>query len=386
MLNRIISLPEKQSFFLFGPRQTGKSTLIHSILNERSWTVDLLQSDLFLRYARAPETFRAEAEQKIRNEGVASILVDEVQRLPDILNEVHWLLEHYQCRFILTGSSVRKLVRGGSNLLGGRAAVRHLFPFVYQELGDRFDLNEALRYGTLPPTIDCPVEEKIDILIAYANTYLREEIQQEGLVRNLGGFSRLLDLVASRCGELVSFSAFGRECGLPTRTVQSYFEILEDTLVGFRLEPWMKSARRRLVAHPKFYLFDIGVTNAINRRLRADPDPVVRGRLFEQLVVLEVRRMMSYIGSEARVFFWRTNTGAEVDLLIEKHGSLRAAIEIKASANVSGNDFSGLRSFSDAHPGVPRYVVCTAPEPFERDGVSVLPWRRFFERISEVMG
>jgi predicted AAA+ superfamily ATPase len=380
MVNRIISLP-KASFFLFGPRQTGKSTHIRSILDRYSWTVDLLESDVFLRYARSPELFRHEAEHRIRNEKTRTIFVDEVQRLPQLLNEVHLLMEKFPCRFILTGSSARRLRRGGTNLLAGRARERHLFPFVLSEVADEFDLEDALRFGTLPPVFGRPTREKIDILQAYANTYLREEIQQEGIVRNLGGFSRFLDVAAAQSGELVNFSAFGRECRLPTRTVQSYYEILEDTLVGFRLEPWIKSSRKRLVAHPRFYLFDTGVTNAVNGRLRAPPDPMLRGRLFEQFIILEVSRMISYLGSETRMFFWRTNTGAEVDLLLEKHGALRAAIEIKASGYIAGADFSGLRSFHAERPRVPLSVVCNAAEPYETDGVSVVPWRRFLEGL-----
>lgn len=386
MINRIVDLPPSHSFFLFGPRQTGKSTLIRSIHAGDAWSVNLLEGDTFLRYARSPETFRLEAQRRIEREGTRTIFVDEVQRLPELLNEVHRLLELHQCRFILTGSSARKLRRGGTNLLAGRAVVRELFPFVYAEIPDRFDLEEILRFGTLPAVFEQSPGDKVDILNAYANTYLREEIQQEGIVRNLGGFSRFLDLAAAQNGELVNFSAFGRECGLPTRTVQSYFEILEDTLIGFRLEPWMKSARRRLVAHPKLYLFDTGVTNAINRRLKDEPDSVLRGRLFEQLVVLEVHRMISYLGSEARIYFWRTNVGAEVDLLIENHGRLAAAVEIKASKTISGAAFSGLRSFRDVHFGVPLSVVCTAPEPFERDGIQVVPWRQFFEGLPELLG
>jgi len=386
MINRVVPLPEDRSFFLFGPRQTGKSTLIRSILGNDAWSVNLLEGDTYLRYARSSETFRLEAEQQIKGHGARTVFIDEVQRLPELLNEVHRLLELHQCRFILTGSSARKLRRGGTNLLAGRAVVRNLFPFVYAEIADQFDLEAVLRFGTLPAIFEESLDEKADILNAYANTYLREEIQQEGIVRNLGGFSRFLDLAGAQSGELVNFSAFGRECGLPTRTVQSYFEILEDTLIGFRLEPWMRSARRRLVAHPKFYLFDTGVTNAINRRLKDEPDSVLRGRLFEQLVVLEVHRMISYLGSEAQIFFWRTNSGAEVDLLIELHGSLVAAIEIKASKTISGADFSGLRSFREVHRGAPLFVVCTAPQPFERDGIQIVPWRLFFEGLGGMLG
>ncbi|OHD75179.1 MAG: hypothetical protein A2177_06620 [Spirochaetes bacterium RBG_13_68_11] len=386
MIPRIVDLPKSRSFFLFGPRQTGKSTLVRSRLDASSWSVDLLESDLYLRYARAPEMFRKEAEDRIARKGVTTIFIDEVQRLPDLLNEVHLLIERHGCRFILSGSSARKLRRGGVNLLAGRAVERQLFPFVHAEIANTFDLEDALRFGTLPAVHGRPDAEKADILGAYANTYLREEIQQEGLVRNLGGFSRFLDVAAAQSGELVNFSAFGREAGLPTRTVQSYYDILEDTLIGCRLEPFIKSARRRLVAHQKFYLFDTGVTNAVNRRLAGPPDAALRGRLFEQLMVLETMRMRSYRRSEARLFFWRTNGGAEVDLVVERRGRPAAAFELKAKKRIAGADLTGLRAFNDEHPRVPRAVVCDAPEPYELEGIRILPWKVFFEELPQILG
>jgi predicted AAA+ superfamily ATPase len=386
MIPRIVDLPKSQSFFLFGPRQTGKSTLVRSRLDEASWSVDLLESDLFLRYARAPEAFRREAEEKIKHNRVTTIFIDEVQRLPDLLNEVHLLIERHGCRFILSGSSARKLRRGGVNLLAGRAVERQLFPFVHSEIEDSFNLEDVLRFGTLPAVHGKPDEEKADILGAYANTYLREEIQQEGLVRNLGGFSRFLDVAAAQCGELVNFSAFGREAGLPTRTVQSYYDILEDTLVGYRLEPLVRSARRRMVAHQKFYLFDTGVTNAVNRRLAGPPDAALRGRLFEQLMVLETIRMRSYLRSEAHLYFWRTGAGAEVDLVVERRGRPTAAFEITTKKKIVGADLTGLRAFGDEHPRASRAVICDAPEPLELEGVRILPWRLFLEELPNILG
>jgi len=360
--------------------------LVRSTLGEDSWAVDLLETDTFLRYLRAPELFRREAEQKIADGRAKTIFVDEIQRLPILLNEIHLLLERHKCRFILTGSSARKLRRGGTNLLAGRAVERRLFPFVFAEVSEGFDLEEALRFGTLPAIHGQPMETKIDTLAAYANTYLREEIQQEGLVRNLGGFARFLDVAAAQCGELVNFSAIARECALPTRTVQAYYEILDDTLVAYRLEPWGKSVRKRLVAHSKLYLFDTGVTNALNRRLASPPDRATRRRLFEQLMVLETQRMVWYLKSEARLYFWRTNVGAEVDLLVEKRGQPRAAYEIKAGRRIVRADLTGLRSFREEHPKVPCGVICDAPEEYEIDGMRVLPWREYLQRLPALLG
>ena len=390
MIQRTIELPERGSFFLLGPRQTGKSTLINGLYTGGVWKIDFLLTDVFFKYSKDPALFRREAEEKIGREGINIIFVDEIQRVPLLLNEIHYLIEKYpSCRFILTGSSARKLKRSGADLLAGRAVERHLFPFTFAEIRNSFDLDDALVFGTLPVVFGKPATEKRDILEAYAHVYLREEIQQEGIVRNLGGFSRFLDVAAAQFGEQVSFSAVGRDCGLPVRTVQSYYDILEDTLVGFRLEPWRRSLRKRLSGHPKFYFFDNGVTNAINRRLTGEPDRSLAGRLFEQFVVLETYRYLHYARSEARearVFFWRTGHGAEVDLVIEKHQKIMAAIEIKSAETVAGADLSGLRAFREEYPEVPGMVVCRARNGYELDGFRVMGWQKYCEGLSGLAG
>lgn len=385
MTDRITSLPPRGSFLLFGPRQTGKSTLIDMRYPHAVWKVDLLLSELFLAYTKDPSQFRLEALEKIRRERVQTIVLDEVQRVPALLNEVQALIQQTSCQFILLGSSARKLKRGGANLLAGRAVERRLFPFITKELQGAFSLDEALVFGTLPPVVGRSRQDKIDFLSAYVHTYLREEIQSEGLARNLGGFARFLDVAAAQCGDLTNYSAIGRECQLPTRTVQSYYDILEDTLIGLRLEPWRRSVRKRLSAHSKFYLFDLGVTNAIARRLTGGLDAVLRGRLFEQWVVLETARLLHYQYREARLFYWRTNHGAEVDLLIEQHGRLRAAVAIKATSHIAGTHLSGLRAFREEYPKAPCLLVCTAARAFELDRVHVLPWSTYLERLPDLL-
>jgi len=377
VFSRLQTLPARGSCFLFGPRQTGKSTLIRGLLPKQSWTVDLLHHDVFLRFAKEPGQFRAEALAHIRD-GCRTIFIDEVQKVPALLDEVHALIEETKTRFLLTGSSARKLKRGGANLLAGRAATRRLYPLTLAEIGEAFELERALRLGTLPPVVGGTDDDARELLGAYAETYLREEIQAEGIVRNVGGFARFLDVAAAQSGEILNAAAVASDAGVSARTVRSYFEILEDTLVGFRLEAWDKSPRGRLVAHPRFYFFDTGVTNALNRRLRGEPDPPMRGRLFEQWIVTECVRILDYQYPETRLFYWRTNHGAEVDLLFERHGKLRLAVEIKSRRTVSGADLSGLRSFAAAHPRTPRVIVATVPEPFTVDSVEVLPWRKFF--------
>lgn len=379
---RLLVLPERGSSLLLGPRQTGKSTLVRNSLPVRAATFDLLEHDTFLRLARDPSQFRREVVA-LAEAGTKVVFVDEVQRVPGLLDEVHGLIEKRVARFVLTGSSARKLRRGGANLLAGRARMLRLHPLVLREIGEGFDLERSLRFGTLPAVVSADDEDATELLRAYAETYLREEIQAEALVRNLGGFARFLDIAAAQSGEILNYSAVGRDAGLPVRTVQEYFQILEDTLVGYRLEPWRKSARARLVGHPRFYLFDTGVRNALVRRLGAEVDPQVRGRLFEHLIVLECQRALDYARSEARLYFWRTNHGAEVDLLVERHDRLRLAIEIKSTRTISGADLSGLRSFAEESPGVPRIVVCDAPREHALGDVRVVPWRSFLARIDE---
>ncbi len=381
-LNRLIDLPKKSSFFLLGPRQVGKSTLIKHKFAKQSWSINLLIEEDYLQYSSNPQLFIKEAVTKIKKEKIKTIFIDEIQRLPSLLNEVQFLMQEYpDCQFILSGSSARKLKRGGANLLGGRAVERFLFPMTYMETKDDFDLEQALTFGTLPPILAMDKEEKIDTLSTYVNTYLREEIQAEGIVRNLGAFSKFLNVAASQCGDLLNFAAIARECQLPSSTIQSYYQILEDTLIGFKLEPWRKSVRHRLSAQSKFYFFDTGVINAINKSLTAKLIQPLRGRLFEHFIILETYRNIKYKRSEANLFFWRTSNHAEVDLLIEKHGQLIAAIEIKSTSSLASRDLSGLMSFNKTHPDVPCYVVSNVKNSYELSGVTILNWQNYLTDI-----
>ncbi len=375
MISRICDIPEKMSFFLFGPRQTGKSTLVRKHLRPGAWEVNLLKHEEFIKYSQHPEIFRKECHAKISREGVTQIFVDEIQRVPDLLNEVQYLIDQTpEHQFILTGSSARKLKRGGANLLAGRALQRFLFPLLAEELDDRFDLDDALRFGTLPSLFDKTDELKTDILQSYVETYLKEEIQAEGLVKNVGGFSRFLNVSASQFGEELVISNIASDCQIPASTVQSYYEILEDTLIGFKLLPWRKSIRKQLAGHPKFYFFDLGVVNAINRRLQSPPDPKLRGHLFEHFVIMELQRLLRYARGEAQLFYWRTSNKAEVDLVIEKHGALVAGIEIKSGTQVRAGQLRSLRSFGQEHPLAQRYVVANVSTAQKINDLWILPW------------
>jgi uncharacterized protein len=383
-VSRICSIPDKKSFFLFGPRQTGKSTLVRSLANAKTWSVDLLQSEVYQSFSKNPALFRLQAIAKIEAQQIDTIVLDEIQRVPELLNEVHHLLElHPSIRCIMLGSSARKLRRGGVNLLAGRAVERYLSPFVYREVATDFDLESVLRFGSLPPIWGRPIAERIDLLQTYVHTYLEEEIRAEGLARAIGPFARFLDVAAASAGEVINLSNVSRECAVPLKTVSNYYAILEDTLVGFRLAPWTRSVRRRMAAHPKFFLFDLGVVNAINKHLTAGLDPRSFGRLFEQFIIVETERMRSLRISEASLYYWRTAAGAEVDLIIGKHGKLTGAFEIKSLVNVSGADLRGLRAFRAAEPDVPCMLICQAPEPFTLDGITVMPWKTYLQRLAD---
>jgi predicted AAA+ superfamily ATPase len=386
MLRRMCNLPISNSFFLFGPRQTGKTTLIESfITGRRVWTVNLLDRTVFHRYLASPGQFYVEAKRKIIDEQVEVVFIDEVQKIPALLDEVQRLMHEHATVFILSGSSARKLKREGANLLGGRAVSRNLFPLTQRELGERAALDELLRFGSLPSIILRPsTDERIDLLTAYVTTYLSEEIQQESLVRNLPGFLHFLEVAAQQSGELLNFSNVAREAQLQPRTVQSYYDILVDTLIGIKLQAYSKSVRRRLRSTPKFYLFDLGVLNALDRQLRSSPDATRRGRLFEHLIVLETDRMLRYLSVDGRIFFWRTKDDQEVDLLIENRGELIAAVEVKSSSVITPQYFSGLRAFAEEHPTVPRYIVADVPESFQLQGLAtVLPWREYLRLLDD---
>ena len=382
MIKREIKLPNNRSFFLFGPRQTGKTTLIKQFFTKKAYSVNLLLNDQFFKYSKEPSLLRYEIEKKLKNKEIKTVFIDEVQRLPILLNEIQYLMDNYKVNFILTGSSCRKLKRGGANLLGGRAIQRFLFPFTWKEIKEYSDLREIMHFGSLPHIFNQKnLSDKKEALKSYCDVYLREEIQAEGIVRNLGAFSRFLDMAAGQFGETISFSNISRECQLAVMTVKSYYEVLEDTLIGFRLEPWRKSLRKRLSAHPKFYLFDNGVTNAINKHLHSVSDSFLQGRLFEQFVVQETYKALIYSQSETQMFFWQTNTGAEVDLLLVKNKEIKAAIEIKHGKNISGAHLSGLRSFRGEHKNIPCYVVCNCDQPYSLQNMEIIHWRNYIENI-----
>lgn len=383
MVPRILHLPfGRKSFFLFGPRQVGKSTLVkHALANRDHVEIDLLKSDVMLRYKTNPSLLRSEIEYLAQKKEKNIVFIDEIQKVPDLLNEIHYLIERFNDKvtFVLTGSSARKLKRSSVNMLAGRAWQFALFPFTHKELGDSFRLDEVLLKGSLPPVVQEVVADAFMTLDAYSRTYLKEEIMDEALVRNIGAFSKFLDLAADQSGKIVNFSTIGRETGVSSKTIKGYYEILEDTLVAIRLEPYLRSARKRLVRHPKYYLFDLGVINSLCGRTtpRAAGRPTVRGILFEHFIILELYRLLHYNFRPVRMFHWRSSHGAEVDLVLED-GEVLWAIEIKSTETVSSKDLRGLGCFMEDHPQARPICVSTTPRPFMAGNIPVIPWEELF--------
>lgn len=372
-------LPQS-SFLLFGPRQVGKSTLLKK--KKVDLFIDLLDPELQLTYNKNPNLL---AQQIEAIKPTSTIFIDEVQRVPKLLDIVHSLMEQKpKLKFILCGSSARKLRHGAANLLGGRALYRTMHPLTIEELGSTFDIQTILAYGSLPKiysTLKRNKKEAQDLLRSYVTTYLREEIKSESLVRNLHGFQNFLDIAAAQYSEQINFSGMSRDCQVALSTVREYYSILEDTLLGFFLYPYLKSQRKRMSHQPKFYFFDDGVTRAILGTLQDKPNLIEQGRLFEQWIVQEIYRHNEYYQKDWKLSFWRTTHGAEVDILISRGTKILYAVECKLSANLSSSDLSGLKSFHESYPAVPCYIVAPVKQSQKISFVQVIAPDKIFEKL-----
>jgi predicted AAA+ superfamily ATPase len=356
----------KKSILLLGPRQTGKSTLIQSL--KPDLTLNLADEEVFVSFLRDPGLLR----QRIGS--FKTIFIDEIQRIPSMLNTVQALIDEKKGRkFYLSGSSARKLKRGKANLLPGRVLTYALGPLAPSELGKEFDLQRALSYGLLPePALSNQSSQIEKLLKSYSTTYLKEEIQAEALTRNLEGFSRYFEVIASKAGEFLDFSKFASQAGIERTSAKRYFEILTDTLVLEAVQPFTKSAKRRLIQHPKYYFFDVGVLNGALGNFVASADR--KGALFENLFLQCVLSELRARDQEARVSIYRTEGGAEVDFIIESKGGVNA-VEVKASKNIDHKDLSGLKSFRDFYGKKCRCIVVYAGEhELDYAGIKVLPF------------
>lgn len=371
-----IELPGDRSAFLWGARKVGKTTFLKKRFS-RSLVFDFLRTDLFLEFSKRPALLRERLLAVDQERLKYPIILDEVQKVPGILDEVHWLMENRGLRFLLSGSSARKLRHGrGANLLGGRAWRFEMLPLVFPEVKD-LNLLRALNNGLIPAHY--LEDDARRSLRAYAGEYLKEEVFSEGLIRNIPAFSRFFDALGYSHGELTNYSNIARECGVDSKTVREYFGILVDTLVGRFVEPYSGHSNRQVITRtPKFYLFDVGVAGALTRRVITEERGPNFTKAFRHLVFMELSAHSRYLELDYDIRFWRTKAGAEVDFVL---GDGEIAVEVKGSDRIERRDLRGLQAFSEEHSPRLSIVVCAESEERIHDGVHIKPWRRFLRDL-----
>ena len=366
-----LKLPKNRSAFLWGPRKVGKSHWITHTLKPPI-LIDFLKTDVFADYASRPSLLR---ERYQHHKGL--LVIDEVQKIPAILDEVHWLIEHSALSFLLTGSSARTLQRGHANLLGGRAWRKTMVPLSNLEV-EGFDLADIMISGLLPPHFLSPAP--VEDLRAYVGDYLKEEIAAEALTQNIPAFATFLQVAAMSSSELINYTNIARETGVSHKVVRTYFDILEDTYLCVRLPPWKKSKNRRMILTEKFYLFDVGVTNYLARR-QPRLGSMEFGKSFEQYILMELRAYQAYQNPDLPLFYWRTSTGQEVDFIA---GEKDLAIEVKGSSRVHEGDVRSLDALKDDGPVKRRIVVCLEKERRTvQKGIDIIPWDDFIRNLWE---
>ena len=360
-----------ESLFLWGARQTGKSTLLKMLFPEAVY-FDLLQSDVFERYQKSPSQFR---EVILATLSGSTVIVDEIQKIPSLLNEIHWLIVHHQTRFILSGSSPRKIIRSGANLLGGRALRYELYPLICIEIPD-FDLHRALNNGLLPRHYLADNSKKL--ISAYIGSYLRDEIIAEAKIRNISAFTKFLEVASFSNGEMVNYTNIASECGVSSTTVKEYFQILEDTLIGRFLPSFQKRPKRRVILAPKFYYFDVGIANYLLKRGQIEIGSEAFGSAFEHFIYQELYAHSKYSDLDYAISYWRTTSQIEVDFILGDH---EVAIEVKGSNNVQTRHLKGLQSFSEEYTVRKLIVVSNDPQIRIIGAITVLPWKLFLQKL-----
>ncbi len=379
MLKRKLQLPSKpgESFFLWGPRQSGKSVLLRADYPNAIW-YDLLKTDLYVRLMERPSLLReelllAQAEKKNK-----FVVIDEIQKIPMLLDEVHWLIENAGFVFGLCGSSARKVRRGHANLLGGRALRYELFGFISEEIGAEFDLERMINHGYLPRHYLSAAHEHL--VRSYVNDYLKEEIASEALVRNLPAFSHFLAAAALSDTELINYATIARDCGVSGPAVKGYFQILIDTMLGRFLEAYRKRPKRRVIGAPKFYFSDVGVVNYLAKRGKLAPGSELFGKAFENWVFHELCAHRAYADIDYDLSYWRLASGIEVDFIL---GSMEVAIEAKSSMRVTSDHLQGLREIIKDHPTIKRRILVSLEDRGRKteDGIEILPYSVFAKRL-----
>ena len=379
MYSRLLNIPinHDKSFFLFGPRGTGKTTWIKSNFSEALY-FDLLGFDLYNDLLARPGRLENLIPPGFQN----WIILDEIQRIPELLNEVHRLIENFHYKFILTGSSARTLRKKGVNLLAGRALTYRMYPLTVVELGDSFCLKKSLAWGHLPAI---PSERKPDLFLkAYVQTYLREEVLQEGLTRNLGSFSRFLETASFSQGSVLNISEIARESGIERMRVKNYFSILEDLLLASFLPVFTRRAKRRMISHPKFYYFDAGVFRTLRPMGPLDSSQEAEGPGLETLCFQELSAINDYYNYEYNLYYWRTSNGVEVDFILYGPKGL-LAFEIKRSGRISKNDLNGLKSFANDYPEAKLYMLYGGSRQEYVDNISILPVEKALKELPTIL-
>jgi uncharacterized protein len=379
MITRILSKPLQldKSFFLLGPRGTGKTRWVKTHLPQAVY-IDLLITDLYAMLLANP----SRVTEFIPPSYSGWVIIDEVQRVPALLNEVHRLIENQHCKFVLTGSSARSLRKKGVNLLAGRALMYHLHPLTVRELGEYFNFQQALQWGQLPALLTEP--DPKSYLKAYVNIYLREEVLQEGLTRNLSGFSRFLEVASLSQGNVLNMSAIARESAVNQKVVINYFDILDDLLLGYRLPVFTKRAKRQIVQHPKFYFFDVGVYQILRPRGLLDSQEEVDGAALETLFLQELRALNDYYELDFQLYYWRTRAGVEVDFVVYGPKGF-FAFEIKRGRKVSRQDSYGLRALQEEYPEVKSFLLYGGEHRQYYENITVLPFVEALKNLLEIL-
>jgi len=372
-----IKLPQKQSAFLWGPRKTGKTTYLKKHFPD-SLIFDFLKTDFFIEVSKNPALLRERILAKDKNALKHPIILDEVQKVPQVLDEVHWLIENKGLRFILCGSSARKLRRGHVNLLGGRAWRYEMFPLVTAELKN-INLLHALNHGMVPTHYLQDDQECKKSLKAYMQDYLKEEVFAEGLTRNIPAFSRFFDAFGYSHGELTNYSNIARDCGVDSKTVKEYYQILIDTLLAVRIDPFKKRQSRKIITKaPKYYLFDVGVANYLRKQHLEEEKGEEFGRAFEHFLLMEILAYRSYSGQDFTINFWRTKTGLEIDFILAR-GEI--AIEIKGANHIDKRDLNALVAFAEEYSPKRNFLVCNEKERRLHGKIEILPWSNFLQEL-----
>jgi predicted AAA+ superfamily ATPase len=361
----------RESAFFWGARQTGKSTLLKK-LYPGSLYFDLLLSSEYERFLRNPALLR---EILTDTDSSGPVIIDEIQRIPSLLNEIHWLIVNRNVQFILCGSSPRKILHSGGNLLGGRAIRYELYPLISAEIPD-FDLLKALNNGLLPRHYLTANPDKL--LSGYIGSYLRDEIIAEARIRNITSFSRFLEAAAFSNGEMVNYSNIAADCGISSPTVKEYFQILEDSMTGRFLQSYQKKPKRRVITAPRFYFFDVGIAGYLLKRGRVKIGSEAFGKAFEHFIYNEIYSYSHYSDKNFPLFYWRTASQIEVDFILGDH---EIAVEVKSTGMVNPRHLKGLKSFAEEYKVKKLIIVSTDPYPRDIQGITVLPWKTFLERL-----